>query len=130
MLHGACHCGAVRWSFDGVPDTATACNCTVCRRHGTLWAYGFENEALRLSGETRAYAWGRRSLAFHFCAHCGCIAWWLAIESGADGRRYGGVNLRLAEPDAVAAIPIRHHEGLQTGKDLPNDGRCVSDMWF
>jgi hypothetical protein len=32
MIEGACHCGAVRWEFDPVPDGATACNCTVCRR--------------------------------------------------------------------------------------------------
>jgi hypothetical protein len=28
MIEGSCHCGAVRFSFEGVPDGATACNCT------------------------------------------------------------------------------------------------------
>jgi hypothetical protein len=130
MLQGSCHCGAVRWSFDGLPDSATACNCTVCRRHGTLWAYGFIDEEVRVSGDTRTYAWGGRNLGFHFCGDCGCVAYWLATTQGADGRRYGGVNLRLAEPESVAAIPIRHHDGLGTGDDLPRDGRCVADMWF
>jgi hypothetical protein len=41
MVEGSCHCGAVRWSFDGTPESATACNCTVCRRYGVLWAYDF-----------------------------------------------------------------------------------------
>ena len=39
MIHGSCHCGAVRWEFKGMPEGATACNCTVCRRYGVLWAY-------------------------------------------------------------------------------------------
>ena len=73
MIEGSCLCGAVRWSFDGVPAEATACNCTACRRYGTLWAYDYEGERIRVSGPTRAYARGR-SLEFHFCPGCGCMA--------------------------------------------------------
>lgn len=29
MLEGSCHCGAVRWQFDGVPDFTLACSCHV-----------------------------------------------------------------------------------------------------
>jgi hypothetical protein len=130
MIQGSCHCGSVHWSLDVVPDEATACNCTVCRRYGALWAYGFENQDIRISGDTRTYAWGDRDLGFHFCANCGCIVAWWATEEGADGRRYGAVNLRLAEPDSVGAIPIRRHEGFETGKDLPRDGRRIADVWF
>jgi hypothetical protein len=75
MIEGSCHCGAVRWSFDGMPDSATACNCTVCRRYGVLWAYDYENERIRVSGPTRAYARGRQNISFHFCADCGCVAY-------------------------------------------------------
>src|SRR5262249_39749528 len=44
MIEGSCHCGAVRWTFEGVPESATACNCTACRRYGVLWAYDYEGE--------------------------------------------------------------------------------------
>jgi hypothetical protein len=40
------------------------------------------------------------------------------------------VNLRLAEPESVAAIPIRHFDGLVSFAELPQDGRCVRDYWF
>ena len=40
------------------------------------------------------------------------------------------MNLRLAEPQAVATIPIDHFDGLDTWEDLPADGRCVKDLWF
>jgi hypothetical protein len=56
MIQGSCHWGAVRWRFDGVPEGATVCNCTVCRRYGVLWAYGHEDEGIDVSGTTRAYA--------------------------------------------------------------------------
>lgn len=130
MIEGSCHCGAVRWSFDGTPESATACNCTVCRRYGVLWAYDYEDERIRVTGPTRVYAWGSKSLGFHFCAECGCVAYWRGVNPGKDGRRRIAVNLRLAEPEAVGAIVIDHFDGLASFDDLGRDGRCVADMWF
>lgn len=129
MIEGACHCGAVRWRFDGVPDGATACNCTVCRRYGVLWAYDYEGEGIHVTGSTRAYVRGE-ALEFHFCANCACVAFWRSRRVQDDGRLRIAVNLRLAEPDAVARIPIDHFDGLDTFDDLPRDGRCVADYWF
>ena len=129
MLEGSCHCGAVRWSFEGVPESATACNCTVCRRYGVLWAYDYENERIRVSGPTRAYIRGRH-LEFHFCPECGVVAYWRGRGADDEGRRRIAVNLRMAEPAAVGAIVIDHFDGLDTFEDLGRDGRCVADMWF
>jgi hypothetical protein len=129
MLEGTCHCGAVRWRFEGVPDGATACNCTVCRRYGVLWAYDYEDEGITVSGPTKTYVRGN-SIGFHFCPQCGCVAYWRSLTPDAAGRRRIAVNLRLAEPDTVASIPIDHFEGLESFEDLPRDGRRVADYWF
>ena len=129
MIQGSCHCGAVRWTFEGQPDGATACNCTVCRRYGVLWAYDYENEGIKVSGPTRAYVPGRH-LGFHFCPNCGCVAYWRGLEPDQQGRRRIAVNLRLTEPEAVARIPIDRFEGLVSFEDLPRDGRCVADYWY
>lgn len=129
MIEGSCHCGAVRWRFDGVPEGATACNCTVCRRYGVLWAYDWVDEGIRVSGTTRAYVRGQ-AVEFHFCPNCGCVSHWRGQQADAQGRRRIAVNLRMAEPAAVAAIPIDHFDGLDTFEDLPRDGRCVRDYWF
>jgi hypothetical protein len=128
MIQGSCHCGAVQWRFDGVPDGATACNCTVCRRYGVLWAYAYEGDGITVSGATRAYVRGD-SLGFHFCPACGCVAFWRALGSDGKGRRRIAVNLRLAEPEAVAEIPIDRFDGLGKFEDLPRDGRRVADYW-
>jgi len=129
MLEGSCLCGAVRWRYDATPDGATACNCTACRRYGTLWAYGHEGVDVHVSGPATAYARGK-ALTFNFCPTCGCIAYWRGQQVDAEGRRRLAVNLRLSEPAAVAAIPIDHFDGLDTFDDLPRDGRCVADYWF
>jgi hypothetical protein len=130
MIEGSCHCGAVRWSFDGVPESATACNCTVCRRYGVLWAYDFQDERIHVSGATHAYTWGDQSIGFHFCSNCGCIAFWRATKPRDDGRRRIAVNLRLAEPDAVGAVIVKHLDGLGSWEHVAREGRCVADIWF
>ena len=130
MLEGSCHCGSVTWRFDGIPASATACNCTVCRRYGVLWAYDYEGERIAVAGATNVYMRrGDSPLGFHFCATCGCIAYWRSAQPG-DRRRIA-VNLRLsADPDAVANVVVDHFDGLGTWRDLPRDGRCVRDLWF
>ena len=128
-LEGACHCGAVRWQYDGQPEGATACNCTVCRRYGVLWIYGVEGEGVSVSGDTRSYRRGT-AIDFHFCANCGCVAFYRTQRLDAEGRRKIAVNVRLSEPATVADIPIDHFDGLDKFDDLPRDGRCVRDYWF
>jgi len=129
MIQGSCHCAAVQWQFEGQPDGATACNCTVCRRYGVLWAYDYDGEGIKVTGKTQSYIRGE-GIEFHFCPVCGCVAFWRGQRTDAQGRRRIAVNLRLAEPDAVAAIPVDHSDGLDTFEDLPRDGRCVADYWF
>jgi len=128
-IEGSCHCGAVHWTLDGIPESATACNCTICRRYGVLWAYGYAGEGIDVSGPTRAYTRGN-SIEFHFCPTCGCVAYWRSRRVDNGERRRIAVNLRLTEPEAVAQVPVDHFEGLESFQDLPRDGRCVADYWF
>jgi hypothetical protein len=129
MLEGACHCGALRWRFDGMPESATACNCTVCRRYGALWAYDFEGERIAVTGPSRAYIRGE-AIEFHFCPTCGCVAFWRGRQADSAGRTRIAVNLRLTAPGLVARLPIDRFDGLDSFDDLPRDGRCVGDYWF
>lgn len=130
MIKGSCHCGTVHWTFDGVPDYVNACNCTVCRRYGVLWAYDWEAERITATGPTQMYAWGDKGIGFHFCATCGCVAYWRGTQPHSDGRRRMAVNVRLAEPEVVGQIPVHHFDGLVTFREGPRDDRCVSDMWY
>jgi hypothetical protein len=129
MLKGSCLCGAVRWEYSVVPEDATACNCTACRRYGALWIYDYEDAGIRVAGKTQSYVRGG-SLEFHFCPTCGCLVYWRGQRPHEDGRRRMAVNVRLSEPQTVADIPIRHFDGLDTFEDLPQDDKCVKDYWF
>ncbi|HEX4742023.1 MAG TPA: GFA family protein [Caulobacteraceae bacterium] len=133
MLTGSCHCGASHWTLEGDPGPATACNCTLCRRYGALWAYDYEDERIRIFGPRASYSRAAEkdpSLEIVFCPTCGCVLCWRGLRVDAQGRRRIAVNVRLANPEAVADLAIDHFDGLDTFKDLPSDGRCVRDMWF
>ena len=115
MLQGSCYCGSVQWQFHGMPESATACNCTACRRYGVLWAYDYEGEGIHVSGATKAYVRGD-SLGFHFCPECGCVAYWRSLEPNKEGRRRMAVNLRLTEPEPIAHLPIDHSMDWTNGR--------------
>lgn len=132
MLTGTCHCGEAGWTLHGDPGSVTACNCTLCRQYGALWAYDYEGGRIALHGPTLSYARAKAdpSLEIRFCPTCAAVIGWRGLRLQEDGRRRLAVNLRLAEPALVADLAIDHFDGLDTFEDLPSDGRCVRDMWF
>jgi len=132
-VRGRCHCGAVKWRFQGEIPDATICNCTVCRRYGVLWGYGFEGHGIDVDDPKNtltAYAWSSRSISFNFCSVCGNLVSWRGLKPREGGRTRIAVNLRLAEPGEVAEVPLRRFDGLRSFEDLPQDGRKVADVWF
>ena len=117
MLTGSCHCGAAHWTLAGDPGSITACNCTLCRRYGALWAYDYVDERIRLHGPMQAYMPGRRadsSLEILFCARCAGVLAWRGLQPQPDGRTRVAVNVRLAPPGAVADLAIDHFDGLDS----------------
>ena len=132
-LRGSCHCGSVHWLLKGDPGSITACNCTLCRRYGALWSYDYENERITVSGPRTSYTRVGKadpSLEILFCPTCGCVICWRSLRVGEDGRRRMAVNIRLAQPEDIADLPIDHFDGLDKFEDNPPDGRCVRDLWF
>lgn len=133
MLTGSCHCGGSHWTLEGDPGRVTACNCTLCRRYGALWAYDYEGERINLAGPRGSYVRPGKddpSLEILFCPTCAGVLAWRGLRLDPQGRRRMAVNVRLAAPEDVAALPIDHFDGLDTFDDLPADGRCVRDLWF
>ncbi|MEJ8563194.1 GFA family protein [Yoonia sp. GPGPB17] len=112
MITGTCHCGAVSYVFDDTPKRATSCNCSVCRRLGALWIYA-KLPLITVNGPTFGHARGEKSLAFHSCRICGCTTHWENLNP-TEPDAYMAVNLRLADPDVAAAIPVRHFDGAET----------------
>ena len=107
MLTAACHGGAVRLEVPRRPRRLTNCNCSICRRYGTLWAY-YKASEVRITGApgaTNEYAWGDKSLKFVRCSTCGCITHWEEMHPKEGGRV--GVNARNFELSSLGSVRIR-----------------------
>jgi hypothetical protein len=117
MLTATCHCGAVRVEVPRKPRTLTACNCSICVRYGTLWAY-YNRSAIRFfaaRGATEAYAWGRKTIRFVRCRTCGCVTHY---ERTSKKARWGAVNARGFPLDVLESIRVRRLDGARTWKYL------------
>ena len=106
MLIATCHCGQVRLEVPRRPRSVTNCNCSICRRYGTLWAYFKQSQVRVLAspGATRDYAWGRNVLRFVGCKNCGCITHWERIVR-VEGKKMG-VNARNFDPEVLGPVHI------------------------
>lgn len=132
-LEGSCECKAVKWTYIGEVKTATLCNCTLCRRYGAIWIYGYEGvgDEIEVTGETQTYERDPFSLKFHFCKNCGCLVKWSQKKVSKSGRRKCSLNIRLInDPEKVMSLAIDHFDGLDAFDYLPEDDMCVKDVWF
>ncbi len=113
MVEGRCHCGKVRIALETAPDEVNDCNCSICRRYGTLWAY-YNPKHVRIAEETptQIYLWDDREINFHRCADCGCVTHWTATRPGHPRM---GVNARLLAVEVLAAARVRHGDGASFG---------------
>ncbi|GGX42356.1 aldehyde-activating protein [Tateyamaria omphalii] len=131
MLKGNCHCGQVRWTFETGPASVTACNCTICRRYGALWAYGYLDHDIHTKGHTGTYTRADGGdIVFHFCPDCGCVTHYVARDTDENGRKRSAVNVRMSNLEAISALPIHHFDGCESFTALASDGRTVKDLWF
>ncbi|WP_342078472.1 hypothetical protein [Yoonia sp. SS1-5] len=94
-----------------------------------MWIYA-RIPQVTITGPTDTYTHGDRELAFHSCKICGCITHWenLALE-GPDARM--AVNLRLADPDVMASVPVRYFDGADSWRfvDAPLAGHAQQQAY-
>lgn len=94
MISGSRHGGAVRVEVPRRPVSVTDCNCSICRRYGTWWAYyrAKDVRVIAKPGTTQKYGWGSKRLRFVRCGTCGCIMNWERVDPAlvrhADARSF------------------------------------------
>jgi hypothetical protein len=118
LLQGSCHCGAVRLVLPSVPENATDCNCSICRRLGGIWAY-YKFGTVQITGHperTDEYIQGDRTLRTIRCSTCGCTTHWEPLDPKPGARH--GVNLRNFDPKLLASVEVQHLDGADTWKFL------------
>ncbi|HEY1838353.1 MAG TPA: hypothetical protein VGG36_11890 [Rhizomicrobium sp.] len=110
MIAASCHCGAVQIRVPQAPSEVTSCNCSICRRSGTLAAY-YDPAEVTIAGDTDTYMWGDKMMIFHRCKVCGCATHGLAVDPASKRM---SVNARLMPPTVLAAARVRKFDGADT----------------
>ncbi|MFT5708961.1 MAG: hypothetical protein ACI9ES_003268 [Oceanospirillaceae bacterium] len=114
MIEASCHCGKVNIKVPDSTTKVTSCNCSICRRFGTLWAH-FDPKTVIINcdeSELGTYSWGDKSINFHHCKDCGCVTHYSPTETGNQQRM--AVNFRLVSLEVLNAIQIRYLDGADT----------------
>ncbi len=109
---GSCHCGAITVELRDDPVEASECNCSMCRRRGSLLWF-VPRAALQLTTpETNlsTYQFHKHVIDHRFCANCGIHVF--GEGTSRDGQRLAAVNVRCVEGVDLQALPVQQHDGL------------------
>jgi hypothetical protein len=111
---GGCHCGTVR--FEATMDTskATACNCSICGKTGTWYAFVPAEQFKLLSGKEalKDYQFAKKHIHHQFCTNCGVRSF--GHGAGPGGKEMVAVNVRCIDGIDLKAVEVTHFNG----KDL------------
>ena len=71
--NGSCHCGRVRYEVETDLATVLACNCSLCRKRGALWAYvdGAHFKLISGKDDLTDYQFNKKVIHHTFCKHYG-----------------------------------------------------------
>lgn len=110
--HGSCHCGAVRFTATTAPiEQAISCNCSICRRRGSLLAF-LPAKGFRLEAGAEAltdYQFGRKIIHHLFCRTCGIMGF--GRGTALDGTETVALNVRCLDEIDPDAITVVHFDG-------------------
>jgi hypothetical protein len=120
---GSCHCGTTRFEVDIELDHVLVCDCSSCRRRGTL-NHRVSDEALRLFTpltDLTVYQWHTGTAKDYFCPKCGIQPFrkprgYLTDEAKTRGEApFSGwaINVRCLDGVDLDNIPIRRIHGSQ-----------------
>ena len=106
---GSCQCGAVAYEVDVDISEPIACNCSRCRRLGSLLAFAPRSSFTLVKGEdaTSAYLFNTRTIRHLFCATCGIESF--ALGATPDGTEMVAVNVNCldgVDPRALAFATV------------------------
>ncbi len=106
-----CHCGNITLKATHIPKEVAECNCSICRRYASSWAYYAPEEvSISYSKEKPVfYLWGDKEVEFHRCNLCGCITHYVTTPK--CNSRITAINMKMADNELLQSLPIRTIDG-------------------
>jgi hypothetical protein len=109
--HGSCQCGAVQFTAELDLDSVVTCNCSRCRRLGSVLTFAPADKFHLEAGAhaTTEYLFNKHAISHRFCATCGIEAY--AMGSRPDGVPMAAVNVNCLDGVDARALTAHHHDG-------------------
>lgn len=105
---GGCHCGKVRYEFDGDVSEVMECNCSHCSKKGMLLYFVDKDKFKLLSGAENLseYTFNKKAIRHLFCKTCG-------TQSFAEGVTFpkACINARCVDELDLSVIPRKQFNG-------------------
>jgi hypothetical protein len=108
---GSCHCGRVAYEADADLSHVISCNCSSCRRRGTLLAF-VPKDAFRLKTGADAlteYTFNNKVIHYRFCTTCGVLPF--ADGKGPDGAAMVALNVRCLDGVDLDTLKVQKVDG-------------------
>lgn len=107
---GSCQCGAVAFAVQADLDRTVTCNCSRCRRLGSVLTF-VPRDALRFTadGPTTEYRFNKHTIAHHFCPTCGIETH--AFGEMPDSGPMAAVNVNCLDGVDARALPSKAVDG-------------------
>ena len=109
---GSCQCGKVRYDVSLELGEVIACNCSRCRRLGSLLAFTPAENFKLISGEgaMTEYQFNKHAIHHLFCSTCG-IQSFARGKRPSDGADVVAVNVRCVEGVEPEQLKVKHVNG-------------------
>ena len=108
---GSCQCGKVTFDADMQIDKVLSCNCSRCRRTGTLLAFTDKDRFTLKSGKDalKEYQFNKNVIHHFFCATCGIQPF--SFSQRRDGTSMVAINVNCLDGVDPRALPARQFDG-------------------
>ena len=108
--HGSCHCGKVKFEFEGEFGPALTCNCSICSRKGSLlWFTPRDTFHLTGENELATYTFNKHVIQHRFCKTCGVQPFGEGVDP--KGNKVAAVNIRCLEDFDFMKVALHPWDG-------------------
>ena len=108
---GSCHCGKISLEVEGDLTGAMACNCSMCRRKGSLLWFVSRDQMRLLTPENNmaTYTFNKHVIKHRFCPTCGIHPFGEAVDP--KGIPTAAINIRCLDGIDLEKVPVQHFDG-------------------
>jgi hypothetical protein len=109
---GGCQCGKVRYEVQMDIGEVLACDCSRCRRLGSLLAFAPASQFTLLSGESdlTKFEFNKHMIQHQFCSTCGIQSFALGTNPK-SGAKLAAINVRCLDGIDVDALKVKQVDG-------------------